>query len=493
MFNALEEHINESDKIMYREKRTANELETLPQQKKPRNYSPNRSEDDTDAHVFREIFEESVTYLGKAVESEPNNLELEPKNLDDAAELEFNLDEEFELEPEALDHTAELRNKDLDATKLDTSLTLTEEVNDKNQYITRDLVNDVLDAYQTCVLPGEKLIYNGVNVLDCVYSTNEMKNGPLSIGVMNLHNIDCVKCLPDGFKKDIANQIQDREMKSINFSNGKMIDKLYYNCEEEVLQFLDRFKNVTDLKSLAECLDKNLFNHSFVSNDMLYVHNLLLHFYFLYKNDKLLQHMSEYELNDYIWTPLLRNAFLEEKGFKLRYDDLVSRSYNELKEMLSVDGTSLPKPDAKEFLRSLGTEVLALGVLNTYGKRSGDLKKLEYCTKIILTGLYFALPTSVNHRISEIEAYSLRSSGFQLTIAVSKYLFENTIVTVDLQDIEIPRTVEGFSKIIKAIKIILSWKARTRKNANTFYEVLKKDNERMKNAEIFTPKRIRIR
>ncbi|CAG8751740.1 10777_t:CDS:2, partial [Cetraspora pellucida] len=29
----------------------------------------------------------SVTYLEKAVELEPNNLELEPKNLDDAAEL----------------------------------------------------------------------------------------------------------------------------------------------------------------------------------------------------------------------------------------------------------------------------------------------------------------------------------------------------------------------------------------------------------------------
>ncbi|CAG8518266.1 19089_t:CDS:2 [Cetraspora pellucida] len=41
--------------------------------KKKRNYSPDESK--------------SVTYLKKAVELEPINLELEPKNLDDAAEL----------------------------------------------------------------------------------------------------------------------------------------------------------------------------------------------------------------------------------------------------------------------------------------------------------------------------------------------------------------------------------------------------------------------
>ncbi|CAG8779292.1 3052_t:CDS:2, partial [Cetraspora pellucida] len=87
---------------------------------------------------------------------------------------------------------------------------------------------------------------------------------------------------------------------------------------------------------------------------------------------------------------------------------------------------------------------------------------LDNFDNMILT-VYLALPTSVKHRISVIGTYSLRSNGFQLTIAVSKYLFENTIVTVNLQGIEIPRTVEGFSKIIKAIKIILSWKARTRK------------------------------
>ncbi|CAJ0631886.1 10522_t:CDS:2, partial [Entrophospora sp. SA101] len=81
----------------------------------------------------------------------------------------------------------------------------------------------------------------------------------------------------------------------------------------------------------------------------------------------------------------------------------------------------------------------------------------------------------------DIEMYSLQSNGFQLTISASKYLFENTIITVDLQDIEVPRTVEGFSKLVKVVKIILSWKARTRRNTETFYEVLKKGHERLKN------------
>ncbi|CAJ0748468.1 21080_t:CDS:2, partial [Entrophospora sp. SA101] len=124
--------------------------------------------------------------------------------------------------------------------------------------------------------------------------------------------------------------------------------------------------------------------------------------------------------------------------------------------------------------------------------RTGDLKKLEYCTKIILTVLYFALPTTAKLKVSDIETYSLQSNGFQLTISASKYLFENTIITVDLQDIEVPRTVEGFSKLVKAVKIILSWKARTRRNTETFYEVLKKGHECLKNGVFFRPKKMAI-
>ncbi|CAJ0648571.1 11039_t:CDS:2, partial [Entrophospora sp. SA101] len=296
--------------------------------------------------------------------------------------------------------------KNLDKTaELETSSALTKEVNDKkqktkNQYITRDLVKEVLDAYQMCILAGEKLIHNGINVLDFTHSTNEIKKGPLSIGIINIHNADCTKYLPDDFKKYIANQLQDPEIKAIKFSNGRTINKLHVDCEEEVLQFLDKFDHVMNLESLGKHLVKNSISYFSVSNDLIYVQNLFHHFYFLYKNDILLQPMSEYEFNAYIWTSLLRNAFLEKMDMKLSYGELASRSYNKLKEILNVAGNSGPKLDGKGFLKSLGTEVLAQedGVLNTHGKRTSDLKKLEYCTKIILTVLYFALPTTVEPR-----------------------------------------------------------------------------------------------
>ncbi|CAG8766438.1 hypothetical protein C2G38_2217889 [Gigaspora rosea] len=361
-------------------KQNMNELNQTPQQKKKRCYSPTCSEEysSSDSEIvpvslIRKILEESrnneaieseyVTHLSRAVKLETT--ELGPNNINEETELEpNNINEETELGPN--------EETELEPKKQKTK-----------QYITRDLVKEVLEAYQTRVLPGEKLIYNGTNVLDFIY--------------------------------------------------------------------------------------------------------------FLYKNDVLLQPMSEHELNTHIWTPLLRNAFLEKTDIKLSYGELASRSYNKLKEMLNVAGNSAPKLDGKGLLRSLGTEILAQedGVLNTYGKRTGDLKKLEYCTKVLLTVLYFALPTTEKNDITEIETYSLQSNGFQLTISASKYLFENTIITVGLQDIEV-RTVEGFSKLIKGIKIILSWKARTRKNTNKFYEVLKKGNERIKNGELFTPKRISV-
>ncbi|CAG8618310.1 1929_t:CDS:1, partial [Funneliformis caledonium] len=68
----------------------------------------------------------------------------------------------------------------------------------------------------------------------------------------------------------------------------------------------------------------------------------------------------------------------------------------------------------------------------------------------------------------------------------------NTIITMDLQHIEIPRTVEGFSKLIVGVKTILSWKARTKKNTMKFYEALNKGHKRLTNGEFFSPVKISI-
>ncbi|CAG8665036.1 5173_t:CDS:2 [Funneliformis mosseae] len=145
--------------------------------------------------------------------------------------------------------------------------------------------------------------------------------------------------------------------------------------------------------------------------------------------------MSEYEFNSYIWTPLLRNAFLGKSDLKLNYGELAPRSYEKLKGLLDIGGHSAPKLDGK-----------------------GDLQKLEYCSKVILTALFIALPSSTKASITNIETYSIQSNGFRLTISVSKYLFEDTIITMDLQDVEVPRTIEGFSNLVMAVKVILSWR-----------------------------------
>ncbi|PKK59063.1 hypothetical protein RhiirC2_857515 [Rhizophagus irregularis] len=384
-------------------------------------------------------------------------------------------------------------------TKVDSSLASTKEADKEkkqtSKYINRDIASEALRSYQMNVLAGKRLIYNNVDVFD--YACLNMKTttkSPLCIGVINIHNSDCTKFLPDDFKHFIADQLEDPEIEAISFANGRSISKFVVDCEEEVIQYLDKFYDVGDLRSLAKVLNENPIDMSLASNDLIFVRTLFDHFFFLYKNDILLQSMSESELNMYVWTPLLRNAFLGKDDIKLSCGELASNSYNKLMEILDIGGRSAPKLDGKGLLKSLGTEILAQedGVLNTRGKRKGDLKKLEYCSKIILTTLFFALPSEAKANITKIETYSIQSNGLRLTISVSKYLFENTIITMGLQDIEIPRTVEGFSKLVTAVKVILSWKSRTRKNTQEFYKALKNGHKRLENGIHFSPKKMAI-
>ncbi|CAG8693196.1 10538_t:CDS:2, partial [Rhizophagus irregularis] len=128
-------------------------------------------------------------------------------------------------------------------------------------------------------------------------------------------------------------------------------------------------------------------------------------------------------------TPLLRNAFLEKSDFKLNYGKLAFKLYKKLKELLNIiSGYSAPKLDRKGFFKSLGTKIFAQedSILNTRAS------------------------------ITNIEIYSIQSNGFRLTILVSKYLFEDTIITIDLQDVEVPRTIKEFLNLVMAVKVILS-------------------------------------
>ncbi|CAG8493259.1 8289_t:CDS:2 [Paraglomus occultum] len=361
------------------------------------------------------------------------------------------------------------------------------------KYITRDIADEVLKTYRMSVLAGDKLIHNNVDILD-LHTKAGVKKSPLSIGVINIHNPSCTKFLPKDFMSHIAGQIEDPAIKSVDFAIGRSIQKFMVECSEDVLAFLDKFGDIRDLTSLGRCLDANPINMSEASNDLIYARTLFEHFYLLYKNDILLQPMSENEYNAYIWTPILRNAFLSKDDLKLSCGELASKSYDKLKDILDIASRSAPKLDGKGFLKSLGTEVLAQedGTLNTNAKRTGDLGKLEFCLKVILTTLYLALPSAVKNSITDIETYTLQSNGFRLKISASKYLFEDTIISMDLQHVEVPKTVEGFSKLVVGAKVILSWKARTRKNIMTFHEALNKGHKRLTNGVFFSPVKVVI-
>ncbi|CAG8463748.1 2625_t:CDS:2 [Ambispora gerdemannii] len=135
---------------------------------------------------------------------------------------------------------------------------------------------------------------------------------PLSIDVINFHNHDNTKFLSRDFKQFIANQIQDHEIGAVYFANGRSIDKIVVDCEEDVLRFLEKFDHVGDMASLRRCMDENSINYSTGSNDLIYVQNLFYHFY-LCKNDILLQPMSEYEFN----APIERGLFAASFFFML--------------------------------------------------------------------------------------------------------------------------------------------------------------------------------
>ncbi|PKK58100.1 hypothetical protein RhiirC2_796860 [Rhizophagus irregularis] len=212
--------------------------------------------------------------------------------------------------------------------------------------------------YQMSILPGKKLMFNGVNILNSMLldmkkmKKTKVAKSLLNIYVINFHNLDCIKYLLHNYSNYIADQIQDQNSEADNFANRKKIDKFI--------------------------------------------------------------------------TPLLRNAFLGKSDFKLNYGKLALRLYKKLKELLNIiSGYSAPKLDGKGFFKSLRTKIFAQedSVLNTRGKRKGNLQKLEYYLKVILTAFFIALPSSTK---------------------------------ANLQDVEVPRTIKEFLNLVIAVKVILS-------------------------------------
>uniref|UniRef100_U9UEM6 Uncharacterized protein n=1 Tax=Rhizophagus irregularis (strain DAOM 181602 / DAOM 197198 / MUCL 43194) TaxID=747089 RepID=U9UEM6_RHIID len=75
--------------------------------------------------------------------------------------------------------------------------------------------DDILKMYQMSILPGEKLMFNGVNILNSMLldmkkmKKTKVAKSLLNIHVINFHNLDCMKYLPHNYSNYIADQIQD--------------------------------------------------------------------------------------------------------------------------------------------------------------------------------------------------------------------------------------------------------------------------------------------
>ncbi|PKY53056.1 hypothetical protein RhiirA4_471072 [Rhizophagus irregularis] len=123
-----------------------------------------------------------------------------------------------------------LRNSDL-------ALAQIAKVQKPRKYINQDIADDVLKMYQMSILPDEKLMFNGVNILDSALldmkkmKKTEVAKSPLNIHVINFHNLDCMKYLSYNYSNYIADQIQDQNSEADNFADRKKIDKFIVDCD----------------------------------------------------------------------------------------------------------------------------------------------------------------------------------------------------------------------------------------------------------------------
>jgi len=91
------------------------------------------------------------------------------------------------------------------------------------------------------------------------------------------------------------------------------------------------------------------------------------------------------------------------------------------KEILNVSSHSAPKLNRKGFLKTLGTKILAQedGVLNTYSKRTGDLQKLEYYSKVILTALFFVIPSRIANKKNQTIPWQICNLPLTLNLVMN--------------------------------------------------------------------------
>ncbi|CAG8822835.1 28894_t:CDS:2, partial [Dentiscutata erythropus] len=143
---------------------------------------------------------------------------------------------------------------------------------------------------------------------------------PLNIGVVNFHNNLCIQPLPSSMITHIQKQMENEDEDSIFFDDGKKIgiNKFAIDVDDEVMEFLNEFRDCMSLDVLRQTLHKNsVHNRPNLNFDISYAYQFFNHMYNLYSNDMLSRSLTESEYNSYVWTPLICYAFLEKGNIRI--------------------------------------------------------------------------------------------------------------------------------------------------------------------------------
>ncbi|CAG8574099.1 13982_t:CDS:2 [Funneliformis mosseae] len=78
--------------------------------------------------------------------------------------------------------------------------------------------------------------------------------------------------------------------------------------------------------------DNSIYEHSNYSFDIKYAYQLFSHMYNIYSNDMLNRPLTETEYVAYVWTPLIRYAFMEQ-DIRISSGEVGSLAYEKLKKI----------------------------------------------------------------------------------------------------------------------------------------------------------------
>lgn len=93
-------------------------------------------------------------------------------------------------------------------------------------------------------------------------------------------------------------------------------------------------------------------------------------------------------------------------------------------ELNAIEVKMMTRMDSRATIMSISQEVLIQdnGRYDNASKRKNDLTKLEYCSKVLLTSVYLALPTVSRPDIHRFEIYLIQTNELSLSLFVASYV-----------------------------------------------------------------------